>query len=56
MIPLRRCRQLDPAEISEGKFWKVTDIESLYKKNVFTPNFEYEFRKHIHTLLNNIFV
>lgn len=30
-------------EITEGKFWKFTDIEQNLGKGVFTPNFEYEF-------------
>ena len=31
-------------EISDGKFWKITEIERNLGKNVFTPNFEHEFR------------
>lgn len=30
-------------EISEGKFWKIKDIERNIGKGVFTPNFEQEF-------------
>jgi isopentenyldiphosphate isomerase/intracellular septation protein A len=30
-------------EITEGKFWKITEIERNIGKNVFTPNFEHEF-------------
>lgn len=33
----------DPAEVSEGKFWKFSEIESNLGKDVFTPNFEYEY-------------
>jgi isopentenyldiphosphate isomerase len=33
----------DPSEISEGKFWKIVEIEEQLGKNVFTPNFEKEF-------------
>jgi len=36
--------QVDPGEISEGRFWRITDIEDQLEKNVFTPNFEKEFR------------
>ena len=36
--------QPDPGEISEGKFWSIEDIENHLGKNVFTPNFEEEFR------------
>jgi len=42
---------IDPVEISEGKFWKITDIEELIGKEVFTPNFENEFRLVIKYLL-----
>jgi len=31
-------------EITDGKFWKITEIERSLGKNVFTPNFEHEFR------------
>jgi len=34
----------DPAEITEGKFWNLKDIDNQLGKNVFTPNFENEFR------------
>lgn len=33
----------DPVEISEGKFWKIKDLENQLGKDVFTPNFEQEF-------------
>ena len=35
--------QPDPAEISEGRFWSLSEIESNIGKEVFTPNFEQEF-------------
>lgn len=31
-------------EISEGKFWKYSEIEQYLGKAVFTPNFEHEYR------------
>lgn len=34
----------DPDEISEGKFWRLADIESELGKDVFTPNFESEYQ------------
>jgi len=40
----------DPGEISEGRFWKITDIEDQLGKDVFTPNFENEFRMTIQGL------
>jgi len=40
----------DPKEISEGRFWKINDIESNLSKNIFTPNFEQEFLKIIGNL------
>jgi len=42
--------QPDPVEISEGRFWKITDIENNLGKNVFTPNFESEYTKVIKSL------
>jgi len=35
----------DPIEISEGKFWKLSEIEANLGNQVFTPNFEREFRQ-----------
>ncbi len=35
--------QPDPSEISEGRFWKISEIESNIGKGLFTPNFEQEF-------------
>lgn len=32
----------DPVEISEGKFWKIKEIENQLGKEIFTPNFEQE--------------
>jgi isopentenyldiphosphate isomerase/intracellular septation protein A len=32
-------------ELTDGKFWPVTEIKSNLGKNIFTPNFEEEFRK-----------
>lgn len=33
------------AEVSEGRWWKMHEIEDNLGKSVFTPNFEQEFRK-----------
>ncbi|NDP21662.1 MAG: NUDIX domain-containing protein [Paludibacter sp.] len=35
----------DKNEISEGRFWKISEIEAAIGKNIFTPNFEQEFIK-----------
>ena len=35
----------DPGEITEGRFWKISDIEASLGKNMLTPNFEREFEK-----------
>ncbi|HLP04828.1 MAG TPA: NUDIX domain-containing protein [Paludibacter sp.] len=35
----------DPVEISEGRFWKISEIEESIGKNIFTPNFEQEWEK-----------
>lgn len=34
----------NPAEISEGRFWTAFEIEKFLGQNLFTPNFEQEFR------------
>ena len=31
-------------EITEGRFWKLAEIEKNLNKNVFTPNFEHEYQ------------
>ena len=31
-------------EIDEGKFWSLTDIKENLGKDIFTPNFEHEFK------------
>ena len=33
----------DPVEISEGKFWTISEINAALYKDIFTPNFEQEF-------------
>jgi isopentenyl-diphosphate delta-isomerase type 1 len=33
----------DPVEISEGRFWSMTEIKEAIGKDIFTPNFEQEF-------------
>jgi isopentenyldiphosphate isomerase len=35
----------DKIEISEGRFWKIAEIQAGIGKNIFTPNFEQEFIK-----------
>lgn len=35
----------DPEEVDEGRFWGIEEIKSYLGKNVFTPNFEYEFKE-----------
>lgn len=35
----------DAIEISEGRFWSISEIEAAIGKNIFTPNFESEFLK-----------
>jgi isopentenyldiphosphate isomerase len=35
----------DPGELDGGRFWTIEEIESHIGKNLFTPNFENEFRQ-----------
>jgi len=37
--------QLQASELDDGRFWSLTEIESTLGKDVFTPNFEYEWPK-----------
>ena len=39
----------DPSEISEGRFWKESEIEAALKSGVFTPNFEDEWNHYCQT-------
>lgn len=34
-----------PDEISEGKFWKLNEIEDVLGNNILTPNFEREYQR-----------
>ena len=34
----------NPTEISEGRFWTIKEINTAIGKDIFTPNFEQEFR------------
>jgi isopentenyldiphosphate isomerase len=34
----------DKDEIEDGRFWSIGEIKENLGKNIFTPNFEYEFR------------
>lgn len=38
--------QIDPEEIDEGRFWSREEIEAKMGKDIFTPNFEHEY-KHV---------
>lgn len=37
--------QLQASELDDGRFWSLNEIESTLGKDVFTPNFEYEWPK-----------
>lgn len=43
VIAADTCFDLDPAEVDEGRFWSVAEIEAALGRGVFTPNFESEF-------------
>ncbi|WP_319562268.1 NUDIX domain-containing protein [Marispirochaeta sp.] len=43
----RRELQPNPDEISEGRFWKESEIRDSLGTRIFTPNFEDEFRRFI---------
>jgi hypothetical protein len=33
-------------EIEDGRFWDMKEIEEALGKNIFTPNFEIEYKKY----------
>jgi isopentenyldiphosphate isomerase len=35
---------INPDEIEEGRFWSVQEIKDNLSKDIFTPNFEHEFK------------
>ncbi|MEG1543276.1 MAG: NUDIX domain-containing protein [Tannerellaceae bacterium] len=35
----------DPEELSDGRFWSISEIEANLDKGIFTPNFEKEYRQ-----------
>lgn len=40
---------VDPGEIDDGRFWSVKEITQNLGRDIFTPNFEHEFK-----MLNNL--
>lgn len=36
---------IDPEEISEGRFWSLDEIDSNLGNEIFTPNFEQEYKR-----------
>ena len=44
----------DLSELSDGRFWSIKEIISNLEKNIFTPNFENEFKQIIMPLINKL--
>ncbi|MBN2345822.1 MAG: NUDIX domain-containing protein [Candidatus Aminicenantes bacterium] len=38
-----RCPRIDPAESTEGRFWKIAKVREAIGKGILTPNLEFEF-------------
>lgn len=38
---------INPDEIDDGRYWPIDEIRKSIGKNIFTPNFEHEFRIHV---------
>lgn len=36
--------EINRSEIEEGRYWKIKEIKMNLEKNIFTPNFEHEFK------------
>ncbi len=45
----------DPVEISEGRFWSISEIDANIGKDVFTPNFEYEYLQLVKGIIEKVF-
>lgn len=39
---------IDKDEVSDGRFWTLDEISSNLNKNIFTPNFELDFKYFLH--------
>ena len=35
----------DPEEVTEGRFWSREEIDNNIGKDIFTPNFEFEYKE-----------
>ena len=40
--------EIDNIEVSDGRFWKIQEIENNLNSDLFTPNFVHEFNNFIH--------
>jgi isopentenyldiphosphate isomerase len=49
-----RSPEINPDEIEEGKFWMIDELKFSLGKDIFTPNFEYEFGLLLLPWLNNL--
>lgn len=38
-----RVPVIDPAEVDDGRYWSIAEIEKNLGKGIFTPNFEFEY-------------
>lgn len=45
---------VDLKEVSEGKFWNISEISAQLGKNIFTPNFELDFKNFLDKGLNHL--
>lgn len=41
---------IDKSEISDGRFWTISEIEKSLESDLFTPNFVYEFKTILHSV------
>ncbi len=46
--------ELNKEELSDGRFWKLSEIEASLAKDIFTTNFELDFNNFLYKGLNGL--
>lgn len=44
----------DMDEVTDGRFWSIKEIEEQLDKDIFTPNFELDFKHFLHLGINSL--
>lgn len=46
--------QIDMNEVTDGRFWSINEIENQLNKDIFTPNFELDFKSFLHSGISSL--